>query len=118
MAAKKTGEADRNRLRHMLDAVEEALRFSKKKSAEELRNDRMLTLALIKDLEILGEAAGKVSRGFRERHPGIPWTPMVAVRNRLIHGYFGVDVDIVWRTVRHDLPELAKALKAILRRKD
>ncbi|MFH1263524.1 MAG: DUF86 domain-containing protein [Pseudomonadota bacterium] len=109
--------ADRIRLRHMLDAVTEALRFARGKSRKDLRDDRMLTLALIKDLEIIGEAAGRVSKRFQVAHKEIPWANMVGARNRLIHGYFDVDIDIVWETVRSDLPALAKVLKTVFNQK-
>ncbi len=86
MARDQPEDPDRIRLRHMIDAVAEALRFARGKSREDLGKDRLLALALIKDIEIAGEAAGRVSAGLRRRHPSIPWKAIVATRNRLIHG--------------------------------
>ncbi|NIV30544.1 MAG: DUF86 domain-containing protein, partial [Anaerolineae bacterium] len=65
-------------------------------------------------LEIVGEAANRVPRGVRARHPEIPWSQIEALRNRLIHGYNAVDLDILWQIVVHDLPPLAAALESIL----
>ncbi len=75
--------------------------------------DDVLVLALTRLLEILGEAAKGVSAETRERYPGLPWAPMAATRDRLIHGYFSVDLDIVWQIVRHDLPPVITALEAV-----
>jgi uncharacterized protein with HEPN domain len=68
---------------------------------------------VIRLLEIVGEAASQVSEGYRTKHPDIPWKNMVALRNRLIHGYFDVDLDIVWDTVNTDLPPVVKLLKKL-----
>lgn len=101
----------------MLAAVEEALRFARGKSLRSLASDRMLALALIKDIEIAGEAAARTSQAFRDRHPEIPWKAIVATRNRLIHGYYDVDLEVIWRTVQSDLPPLAAALKSAIARR-
>ncbi len=102
------------RLRHMLDAVSEALSFVKDKSVHDFVDNRMLTLAVIKDLEIIGEAASKLTADFREKHPEVPWIDIVGMRNRLTHGYFDVDLDLVWVTVIQDLPQLQEQLVKIL----
>jgi uncharacterized protein with HEPN domain len=108
-------EADLIRTRHMRDAVKEALSFTKGKKRTALDKDRLLTLALTKELEILGEAASRVTPGFQRLHPSIPWSAIIGMRNRLTHGYFDIDLDIVWTTVTRDLPPLHKALNAILK---
>ncbi len=102
------------RLRHMLDAVVEALEFIEGKKREELDENRMLSHALVRLLEIVGEAATGVSDEFRRMHSGLPWKQMIGMRNRLIHGYFDMDLDILWQTVVSDLPALRKQLEAIL----
>ena len=101
------------RVAHLCDAIDEALSFVEGKTKEDLAGSRMLTLSLIKELEMIGEAAGRVSEGFRRKHAKIPWDAMIATRNRLIHGYFDVDVEIVWKTVSEDLPQLAENLRRI-----
>lgn len=110
----KTPHSDQIRLQHMRDAVREAMAFAKGKTLADLENDRQLTLALIREIEILGEAAGKVGAAFRKKHPQIPWDLIVATRNRLIHGYFDVDTEIVWKTVNEDLPALLGILEKLL----
>jgi uncharacterized protein with HEPN domain len=83
----------------MLDAIKEALAFTIDKSREDLGNNRMLALAIIKELEIIGEAASKLTPEFKAGQPHIPWTDIIGMRNRLTHGYFDSDLDRVWDTV-------------------
>ena len=107
-------KADAVRLRHMFDAASEAIGFVKDRSREELDQDRLLVLGLVKSLEIIGEAAAKVQSETRAMDESIPWVDIIGMRNRLIHGYFDVDLDLVWDTVRHDLPPLASQLQKLL----
>jgi uncharacterized protein with HEPN domain len=109
---------DRLRLRHMLDAGREAVRFTQGKTRGDLDGDRVLALALVKLLEIFGEAAARVTAASQQAHPDIPWRDIVAMRNRLIHGYFDVDLDRVWDTVTDDLPPLLVKLEVALARPD
>ena len=106
--------SDDVRLRHMLDAAREASQFIAGRARADLDRDRMLTLALVKEIEIIGEAAGKVSDATRKRCAGIPWPGITGMRNRLIHGYSSVDLDIVWRTATAELPPLVAALENCL----
>ncbi len=99
------------RLRHMLDASREAVGFAKGRSRADLHADRGLQLILTRLLEIVGEAANKVPQATRDLYPEIPWSAAIAIRNRLIHGYEDVDLDIVWQTVNEDLPKLIRALE-------
>lgn len=103
------------RVRHMIDAAKEALSFAEGKSRKHLTDDRMLTLSLVKSIEIIGEAASTVSPEFRQRHEIIPWRDIVAMRNRLIHVYFDIDLDRVWDTITDDLPALMKQLESVLK---
>lgn len=105
---------DKVRLQHMVDAANEALSFVAHKSRTELTTDRALALALVKSIEILGEAACRVSRELRSQSPEIPWTDIIAMRNRLIHSYFDVNLDIVWQTVTAELPPLVDQLEKLL----
>ena len=105
---------DRIRLQHMLDAANEALTFIQGKIRTELDNDRMLVLSLIRELEIIGEAASKISAETRSQNTSIPWQDISGMRNRLIHAYFDVDLDTVWSTVSRDLPTLKAELEKIL----
>ena len=103
------------RVRHMLDAAKEAISFADNKTRDDLENNRMLALSIVKSIEIVGEAASKVTKGSREEHPEIPWTDIVAMRNRLIHAYFDIDLDRVWDTVTDDLPSLTALLEDVVR---
>jgi uncharacterized protein with HEPN domain len=105
---------DLARLRHMLDASREATSFVQGKSRVDLDRQRMLVLSLVKCIEIVGEAAGRISEETRGAFPRLPWREITAMRNRLIHGYFDVDLDIVWKSVTHELPRLAKEIEEIL----
>ena len=104
---------DRTKLQHMLDAAREATSFAQGRVRADLENDRKLTLALVKSIEIIGEAASGISREFQDRRPTIPWPSIIAMRNRLIHAYFDVDLDRVWDTVVDDLPPLIAELERI-----
>ena len=106
--------SDDVRLRHMRDAAREAIGFAEGKSRDALDSDRQLVLALAKCIEIIGEAATHVSEETMQRCPSIPWPQIKGVRNRLIHGYFDIDLDRVWDTVQDDLPSLIASLEAAL----
>ena len=107
-------EDDRVRLRHMLDAAREALSFVAARERGDLETDRMLVLALVKSIEIIGEAGARVSEKGRDAAPDVPWLEIVAMRNRLVHAYFDVNPNVVWETVRQDLPPLVAALQEAL----
>jgi uncharacterized protein with HEPN domain len=98
----------------MLDAANEALEFIHGKNRSDLDTDRMLVLSLVKELEIIGEAANKVSAETRSQSNAIPWQDISGMRNRLIHAYFDVDLDVVWSTVTKDLPSLKAELDRLL----
>ena len=103
-------------LRHMLDAAREASLFVQDKSRKDLDGDRQLQHSLIRCIEIVGEAASRIDFDFREAHPQIPWIDIVAMRNRLIHAYFDVDLDIVWSTSKNELPALIRQIEKLLDR--
>lgn len=102
---------DDERLRHMLDAAQEAVALLGQAVSDDVRDSRMLALSLVKLLEIVGEAASRVSESRRVSLGGIPWADVIATRNRLIHGYFDIDSALVVATVRDDLPPLIKELQ-------
>ncbi len=105
---------DAIRLRHMLDSAREAQRFLTGRVREDLVRDRMLLLSLVKAIEILGEAASRVSPEARAECPKVPWLDIVAMRNRLIHAYFDINQDIVWHTVTEELPPLISELEKVI----
>lgn len=102
------------RLRHMLDHAREAAELVQDKSRSELDTDRVLSLALVHLLEIVGEAANRVSNELRDRHPQIAWAQIVSLRNRLIHGYDAVDMDILWQILQDDIPGLITTLARLV----
>lgn len=98
----------------MLDAAQAALTFTAGKTRTDLTADLMLQFALVRALEIIGEAAARVTEPTRTAHPEIPWGPVIGMRNRLVHGYFDVDLEIVWLTTTKSLPPLIAALELLL----
>jgi len=106
------------RMRHMLDSAKEALSFAKNKSRRDLDSDRMLVLSIVKSIEIVGEAASKVTQETREMYSELPWANIIGMRNRLIHVYFDIDLDRVWDTVTDDLPPLIASLEKIILQND
>ena len=105
---------DAIRLRHVADAAHEAIRFVEGQTRDDLDRDRKLVLALVKDIEIIGEAAFQMSETTREQLPGIPWDDIIGMRHRLVHAYFDINLDILWRTVQDDLPALVTALEPLV----
>jgi len=106
---------DLTRLHHVLDAAREAEDFIKGKTRDSLDNDRQLALALVKSVEIIGEAASRLTNQCREEQSQIPWSDIVGMRNRLIHAYADINLDILWKTVIDDLPPLIAELATILK---
>ena len=106
---------DEERLRHMLDAAKEALSFAHGQPREKLNSDRKLVLALVKSIEIIGEAANNVTEDTRTELHSIPWLDIIGMRHRLVHAYFDVDLNVLWKTLKEDLPPLIIALEAIFR---
>lgn len=109
-----SGTEDLVRLRHMLDAARKAVEFAGNCSRADLDKDEKLTLSIVRLLEILGEAAKNVSDQCKQGYPSIQWRQIAGTRDRLIHGYFDVDLNIVWKIVSDDLPPLVAQLAQIL----
>lgn len=113
-----TRRDDRVPVRHALEAARRAVSSTRKWRRSDLDLEELPTLGLIRLLEVIGEAANAVSPEMQQANPEIPWRKMAALRNRLIHGYFNVNLDIVWDTVRQDLPPLVVQLTRLLDRID
>ena len=105
---------DAVRLRHMLEAATKAVASVAGYERAVLDTDEMRTLALVRLLQIVGEAAPAVSDATRDRYPTIPWRQIAGTRDRLIHGYEAVDLDIVWAIVTTDLPPLIAEIEKAL----
>ena len=101
-------------MRHMLGAAREAGSFATGRTRGDLDTDRQLVLALVKGIEIVGEAATLITEATREQLPAIPWEEIIGMRNRLVHAYFSINLDIVWQTVQEDLPRLIALLDPLV----
>ena len=104
------------RLQHMLDASNEAMEFAKGKTRNDLAKNRMLVLALVKAVEIIGEASYRINEDTRHQLPDVPWEDIIGMRHRLVHAYFDINLDILWKTVTEDLSMLNSLLEPILDR--
>lgn len=104
-------QRDEAYLLDMLLAAREARDFVASFDLEEFRANRMAQLAVVKAIEIVGEAASRVSDTFADGHPDIPWRAIVGMRNRLVHDYAGIDLDRVWATANSNIPELITLLE-------
>ncbi len=97
----------------MIDAAEAVDAFMAGRNRAELDSNRMLLFAVVRAIEVLGEAAARVSDETRQTAPDIPWNAIVGMRNRLVHGYFNIDADIVWKTVSSEIPALLLKLRVL-----
>ena len=100
-------------LRHVLDAISRIEEYTQEIEYEEFMENHLIQDGVIRQIEIIGEATKKLSNEIREKYPGIPWSDMAGMRDKLIHGYLGVDMDAVWGTVEDDIPLLKSKLKDI-----
>ena len=105
---------DRIRIADMIQAAETACNFISGRTRGELDTDLMLVFALVRAIEIVGEAASRVSAATRQVTADIPWTLIVSMRNRLIHGYSDINHEVVWKTATEELPELLPKLRALI----
>jgi len=101
-------------IRDMLESAQKALQFVKGMEFEEFIEDEKTVYAVIRAIEIIGEAVKKIPADLRDTYPAIPWREIVGTRDKLIHEYFGVNTSVVWQTVQEDLPTLVIQLKNIL----
>ena len=104
-------------LRHMLEHAREAVTFMEGKDRSDLEASRMLSLAVVRLIEIVGEAANRVSKTRQKQLSHISWPLIIGMRNRLIHGYDAVDLDIVWQTITEELPSLITILEGVIPQK-
>ena len=105
---------DRVYLRHILDAIHRIQEYLTRVSYDQFSQNYLLQDGVVRQLEIIGEAARNLSPSFESAHPELPWTKMIGIWNRLIHAYFEINVRIVWDTVQDDLPPLEAQVAHIL----
>jgi len=101
-------------LRHMLEAIEKIERYLTGTDYEAFSQNDMVVDSVVRELEIIGEAARNLSAPFIEAHPALPWRRMTAMRNVLIHQYFGVNLKVVWDTCHSNLPQLKSFVQKLL----
>jgi uncharacterized protein with HEPN domain len=104
---------EKYRARHMVEVAERAVQFIVGRQRPDLDEDRMLLFTLVHTIEVLDEAASKISEETRATHTGIPWRAIIGMRNRLIHAYFEVNTEIVWQTVTQEIPALLPQWRAL-----
>lgn len=105
---------DRERLIHMRDAASDALFFATTRTRADLETDRMFARALVHAIQEIGEAAARVSKSGRDRAPEIPWGSIVQMRHIIVHAYFNINYDFVWRVVENDLKPLLQMIHRAL----
>ena len=105
---------DRVYLRHILDAIEKTETYLKGQTRESFSKNDMMVDAVVRELEIIGEATNHLSDSFRAEHPEIPWRDAIDMRNFLIHEYFGVRTNVVWDTCKNDLPLMREMMAKLL----
>jgi len=105
---------DRERLEHMLAAIDRIIRYTSDKSYEDIVSDDMMYYAVVKNIEIIGEAANMLTKEFRESNPETPWKMVRGMRNYIVHEYFQIDDIVVWDVVKNNIPELRKQVTRYL----
>jgi uncharacterized protein with HEPN domain len=101
-------------LKHILDAIAKIKTYTQNKTLKEFENNNLLQDGVIREIEIIGEAAKMLSKQLKEKYNQVPWKDIAGMRDKLIHGYFGVDLGAVWKTVKEDIPALEENVKKIL----
>ncbi len=101
-------------IEHIIDSIEKIEYFTNDKKKDDFLEDVQLQDATIRRIEIIGEASKNISDDLKGQHPDAPWSEMARTRDKLIHGYFGVDLGLTWDIIEHDLPELKTKMKQIL----
>ena len=102
-------------LEHILDAITQIKTYLKDLDYKAFNNSRLIQDAVIRELEIIGEATKNLSENIRKKDPNIPWRDIAGMRDKLIHGYMGVNIDDVWKTANEEVIDLEKQLKELIK---
>ena len=111
---KKSPLNDQIRLHHMLEFAQKVQHHTSKMTRDTLDADELALMGIIRLIEMIGEAASKISPEIQKQHSQIDWAGIIGMRNRVIHGYFDIDLDIIWDTIQHNIPPLINQLTNIL----
>ncbi len=102
-------------LRDMLENALRAIQFVEGMDFEAFAKDEKTIYAVVRAIELIGEAARGIPENIRAKYPGIPWRDVAAMRNKLVHNYFGVNLEVVWQTIHEDLPLLISVLQKTIK---
>jgi uncharacterized protein with HEPN domain len=105
-------------LRDMLENAVRAMQFTEGLNFEAFKKDEKTVYAVIRAVEIIGEATRNIPEDIRKKYPQIPWRDAADMRNKLVHRYFGINIEVIWQTINEDLPMLMDALQEIIRREE
>lgn len=111
----KNNKSDLIYIKHILEAINTINRFIKNKTYTQFSKNEMMIDAVVRELEIIGEATNNISKEYKKKNKQVPWSKMTGIRNHLIHGYFSVNKKIVWETCQNDLAELKKQIKTLIK---
>jgi len=110
-------DEDKVRIRHIIEEAKISYDFVLDCTFEDFVKDKKTVRAVIRSIEIIGEAASKISNELKNTHNEVPWRKIIGMRNRLIHVYFDIDYDVVWQTVHKNIPELIEIMQKLLKEK-
>ena len=105
---------DKGRLEHILTAIDNVDSFLEGKNLDDMQTNKMMFFAVVKNIEIIGEAANNLTKEIREKHPEVSWKDVISMRHVLVHDYYNIDAKTAWQTAKDNLPELRRQICAIL----